>query len=409
MATIAPQGRHGRATSPTHRWQDDPRADPRAAGYKRAMPTRRPPAPARAAALALGTLAVTLAAAPAVPRAVGAARAPAPRAPAADTGGGAHAHRAHGAASRDSLTPAARAQLEAVRRATAALATPEAARAAGFRPVFGQVPLQGEHYVRMDRVLAGTFEVERPSTLIFAPVAGRPALVGVAYAFLHPAGAAPPSGFDGAGEDVWHTHAALSPDPRRALVMMHAWFDPAPDGPWARYNPRLPYLAAGLTPPGAAVLADSAAGLAARRLGLALAIATTPPMLFQYLARQGDDALRARVAEHQAAVAALVPRLAAAERAGDAAARARLAAEAVRHGDALVAGLRRRRARSPHGAPPRRPHRRRVPRPRPRHRGGARRALRRGDGRPRGRRARGAGRRAGPARPPPLTASRAPT
>jgi hypothetical protein len=60
-------------------------------------------------------------------------------------------------------------------------------------------------------------------------------------------------------------------------------------------------------------------------------------MLFQWIARQGGEALRTRVTAHQAAITALVPRLRAAERAGDAAERARLAAEAVRHGDALVA------------------------------------------------------------------------
>ena len=295
------------------------------------MPNRRFLARA-ASALALGGLCLSgTAAAGARTPGAHAPRAVAP----ADTGPHAHAG-AHRGAPRDSLTPAARAQLDAARRATAALATPEAARAAGFRPMFGHVPLQGEHYVRADRVLADTFDVERPSVLMFAPVDGKPTLVGVAYAFLHPAGAAPPAGFAGAG-DVWHGHPGLSPMPGRELVMMHAWFADAPDGPFARYNPWLPYLAAGLTPPSAAVLADSARGDAARRLGLALASASTPPMLFQWIARQGGDALRGRVTAHQAAITALVPRLRAAERAGDAPERARLAAEVVRHGDALVA------------------------------------------------------------------------
>jgi hypothetical protein len=246
-----------------------------------------------------------------------------------------HAH----AARPDSLTPRARAQLAAARRATADLATPEAARAAGFRPMFGHVPLQGEHYVRVDRVLADSFDVERPSVLMFAPVAGRPTLVGVAYAFLHAKDAAPPAGFDGAG-DVWHAHERLAPAPGRHLLMMHVWFADAPEGPFARYNPWLPYLATGLTPPTAATLADSAAGERARRLGLALASATTPPLLFEWVARQGGDTLRARLAPHQAAIAALVPRLAAAERANDRAAHARLADEAIAHGDALVAAYR---------------------------------------------------------------------
>jgi hypothetical protein len=248
------------------------------------------------------------------------------------------AHAAH-AVPGDSLSAKARAQLDAARRATAALSTPEAARAAGFRPMFGHVPLQGEHYVRVDRVLSGRFDVAEPSVLMFAPVDGTPTLVGVAYAFLHPTDAAPPTGFDGAG-DAWHAHDRLAPMPGKHLTMMHAWFVDAPEGPFARYNPWLPYLATGLARPSAATLADSVAGERARRLGLALASATTPPLLFEYVARQGGDALRARVAPHRDAIAALVPRLAAAERAGDAAARTRLADEAIRHGDALVAAYR---------------------------------------------------------------------
>ena len=250
----------------------------------------------------------------------------------------AHAHE-HGSPAAGPLTAAARAQLAAVRRATAAYATPEAARAAGFRPVFGQGPLQGEHYVRVDRVLADTFDVERPSVLMFAPVDGRPTLVGVAYAMLHPVDAAPPAGFDGAG-DVWHAHDRLVDVPGKHLVMMHAWFVDTPDGPFARYNPWLPYLATGLTPPSAAVLADSGSGDRARRLGLALASASTPPLVFEWLERQGGEALSARTGPHRAAIGALVPQLAAAERAGDHAAYDQLATEAIRHGEAIVAAYR---------------------------------------------------------------------
>ena len=256
-----------------------------------------------------------------------------------------HAHEhGHGGAALprtvDALTPRARAQLDAARRATADVATPEAARAAGFRPMFGQVPLQGEHWVRVDRVLADGFDVARPSVLMFAPVAGRPTLVGVAYAFLHPSDAPPPVGFDGVGDAAWHAHDRLSPTPGRRLLMMHAWFVDTPDGPFARHDAWLPYRATGLTPPAAATLADPAAGERARRLGLALASATTPPLLFQWIERQGDDALRARAAERRAAIAALVPRLAAAERAGDRAGRARLADAAIAHADTLVAAYR---------------------------------------------------------------------
>ena len=246
----------------------------------------------------------------------------------------------------DSLTAPARAQLAAARRAVASLATPEAAIAAGYRPMFGHVPLQGEHYVRVDLVMAGTFDVERPSALMFSPIAGKPALVGAAYALLHPEGEALPAGFDGAA-DAWHVHEGLAQVAGKQLVMTHVWFVDAPGGPFARYNPTLPYLAAGLAPPTAALLADSAAGERARRLGLALASVVTPPLLFEWIERRGGAALRSRTAPHRAAIEALVPRLASAERAGDSAGRERLAAEATRHAESLVAAYR--------GAVPERP------------------------------------------------------
>ena len=160
--------------------------------------------------------------------------------------GAGHAHGAHGTAV--PVSEKARAQLEAARRATAALATPEAARAAGYQPMFGNVPLQGEHYVRADLVAGDRFDVEEPSILIFASVGGTPTLVGVAYAYQRAADAPPPAGFDGAA-DAWHGHEGLAWEKGKSIVMMHAWFVEAPEGPFARYNPRLPYLAAGLTPP----------------------------------------------------------------------------------------------------------------------------------------------------------------
>jgi hypothetical protein len=232
------------------------------------------------------------------------------------------------------ISRAARAQLATARRATAELRTPEAAVAAGYRPMFGHVPLQGEHYVRTDLVAADSFDVARPLVLMFAPVDGTPTLVGVAYAYLHPIGAPPPVGFDGAA-DAWHSHERLARVPGRHLVMMHAWFVDAPGGPFARYNPWLPYYAAGLTPPAPSAPA-AVSDIGARKLGLALAVAITPPMLFELVEARGGPAVRQRAATARLAITTLVPRLAAAERAGDRAAYARLAADVVRHGDALV-------------------------------------------------------------------------
>ena len=251
-----------------------------------------------------------------------------------------HAAHATHAAGPDSLTAVARRQLDEARRAVAPYATPAAAIAAGYRPVFGQVPLQGEHYVRTDLVFGGSFDVARPSVLMFAPVRGTPTLVGMAYAFLQPTDAPTPTGFDGLGADVWHAHDGLVPMPGRRLVMMHVWLTDTPDGPFARYNPWLPFRAAGLVPPTAATLADTVAGTPARRLGFALALATQPPLLFTILERRGTDALRTAAARERAAIAALVPALVAAERAGDRTRYDAVAQQAIAAADAFAAAHR---------------------------------------------------------------------
>jgi hypothetical protein len=241
-------------------------------------------------------------------------------------------HAAHAEA--PALSARARAQLAEARLATAALATPEAARAAGYHPVFGNVPLQGEHYVRMDLVASDRFDVRRPPVLVFAPVNGRPTLVGVAYAYQHPEKAPLPEGFDGAA-DVWHAHPRLA-RPGTQLVMVHAWFVEAPEGPFAHHNPHLPYRAAGLAP---------ARGEHARALGMALALVAMPPELVEGIEARGGAALRRKTAPHREGIRDLVPRLAAAERTGDRAGYDRHAAEAVRHAEALLAAY---RAAAPH-------------------------------------------------------------
>lgn len=237
---------------------------------------------------------------------------------------GAHGHATHREA--PALSAKARAQLAEVRSATAALATPEAARAAGYHPVFGNVPLQGEHYVRMDLVASDRFDLRRPSVLVFSPVEGKPALVGVAYAYQHPERAPLLEGFDGRA-DVWHAHPRLG-HPGKSLVMVHAWLVEAPEGPFAHHNPDLPYRAVGLAP---------ARGEHARPLGLALALVAAPPRLVEEIEARGGAALRRKTAPHREEIRALVPKLRAAERAGDRAAYGRLSAEAVRHSEALLA------------------------------------------------------------------------
>lgn len=237
------------------------------------------------------------------------------------------------------LSAKAKAQLAEARRGTASLSTPRAAIAAGYHPVFGDVPLQGEHYARTDLVTGGRFDPARPSVLMFAPVNGRETLVGAAYAYMHPVGAPLPEGFDGTA-DEWHDHADLVSSPGKQLVMVHAWFVDAPEGPFARYNPNLPYLAVGLVPPAAAVFTDHASVRGALALGRALALAAEPPPAVLAVEERGGEAVRRDAASHRWEIEALVPRLRGAQRSGDRAAYARLSAEAVRHGDAMIAAYR---------------------------------------------------------------------
>lgn len=238
------------------------------------------------------------------------------------------------------LSSRARAQIDSVRRAVAPFADPHAAEDSGYQPVFGLVPLQGVHYVRPDLIRDGTFELTRPPVLMYAPVNGEPKLVGVAYAYQHPRSEPLPEGFDGASDD-WHTHDELSREPGKHIVMVHLWLADAPGGPFARYNPWLPYMAASLRQPTASELtATNARGDRARRFAFALAIATHPPQLFDLLESRGGPELTRVAYPHRRALMAAVDSLKAAEKRGDRAAYERLVTRTLAHSDSLVAAYR---------------------------------------------------------------------
>ena len=114
------------------------------------------------------------------------------------------------------LTQHARDQIAEARKVASLLDTPDKARAAGYRPRFGDVPLQGEHWSNPQLVLAGKFDIEHPPILMFAPIGGAPKLIGVAYAYEVKEGEPTPDGFDGAA--MWHEHPALAL-PGHRLVM----------------------------------------------------------------------------------------------------------------------------------------------------------------------------------------------
>lgn len=238
------------------------------------------------------------------------------------------------------LSAKAQAQIDSVRRAVSRYADPQTAEDAGYQPVFGLVPLQGVHYVRPDLVRDSTFNLTKPPVLMYAPVAGKPKLVGVAYAYEHPRSRPVPEGFDGPNDD-WHTHDELSRDPSEHIVMVHLWLTDAPDGPFARYNPYLPYMAASLKRPSASQLtAMTAKGERARRFAFALAIATHPPQLFDVLETRGGPELTKVAYPHRRALVMLVDSLRVADEQGDRAAYDRIVTKAIAHTDALMAAYR---------------------------------------------------------------------
>ncbi len=207
-------------------------------------------------------------------------------------------------------------QVRDVEKGAAALATPEGARAAGYEPALGWVPMMGTHWVHGPRMLQGrpAVTLAEPSQLMFSPMNGKETLVGVAYAYYAPVkdASTPPALFD--GTPPWHDHPDLSP-PGTNLLMLHAWFVPSPDGPFAELNPFLPYWAAGVTPPAVERMRDPVMASRVRKGALALAEIVDQAGLFPVLARR--PAVRPVLEERRAAIRQLVPQIEAARQAAD--------------------------------------------------------------------------------------------
>jgi hypothetical protein len=141
----------------------------------------------------------------------------------------------------------------AARQSVMELSTPEAAIAAGFRPALGDIPGMGVHYVHAERSRDG-IQVEHPDHLMFAPVDGEETLVGAAYAFIDVPDTDEPIPFD---SDLarWHDHPQFAPE-GQTLHMLHVWFVPSSNGPFAGLNFWLPFQGAGITPPSTCWMAD---------------------------------------------------------------------------------------------------------------------------------------------------------
>jgi len=207
----------------------------------------------------------------------------------------------------------------AARTGTAAYRDVEVARAAGYRPVGPDFPGMGRHWVHPALILRDTLDPAAPPILEYAEIAGRPTLVGVAYAKLVRDGT-PPLGLP-VPSAAWHFHqgtveeesflrshagvAHMEPGPRIAVLHAWIWLE-NPDGLLATDNWALPYARLGYRmPPGASHEAARAVALAAGDGGRHYVEA-----LLRALGRPNAveaQALALLVERHQAAAHALLP------------------------------------------------------------------------------------------------------
>jgi len=185
------------------------------------------------------------------------------------------------------LNDADRLQFASLQRTMAALQTPEAARAAGFNPALGNIPGMGVHYVHGARS-RDPVNIDEPDHLMFSTIDGQERLVGAAFAFIDVPDTDEPIPFQSELAQ-WHDHPQFA-DEGRTLHMLHVWFIPSSNGPFAGLNFWLPYHAADIATPSSCWMADEADANRIQNVSFAL----VPPS-----ARRGPEALE-RYAERQA-------------------------------------------------------------------------------------------------------------
>jgi len=230
------------------------------------------------------------------------------------------------------LTAKNKRQIDTVAKAVASFGTTAAAAAAGFQPKFGWIPTMGVHWVSMQQMMNGR-QTNRaaPSQLMFSKIGGKDSLVGAAYGYVTADNdTVRPSLFD--GNPPWHEHPDLAP-PGLTLVMLHVWFVPSPDGPFAGTNPNLPFWAVGLAAPDADRMRDTAFSAVIRRASLALAEVADTTSIFPQLKLRQD--VGPSIAARRDSVRPLVSELLAAQRARDTARWDRAAKRAAAQWDGM--------------------------------------------------------------------------
>ena len=162
-----------------------------------------------------------------------------------------------------------REQVAALQQELAALSTPEAAKAAGFNPVLGDIPGMGVHYINITRAMRGkNLDVNIPDQLLFASIDGQDQLVGAAYSFTDVPDTDVPLPFDSELAS-WHDHPQFARN-GQTLHMLHVWFVPSSNGPFAGLNFWLPYRTAGIEIPNPCWMADEADADRIRNVSFAL-------------------------------------------------------------------------------------------------------------------------------------------
>jgi hypothetical protein len=136
--------------------------------------------------------------------------------------------------------------------------------------------------------------VDQPDHLMFAPVNGQQTLVGAAYAFIDVPDTDEPIPFD---SDLahWHDHPQFAPQ-GQTLHMLHVWFVPSSNGPFAGLNFWLPFHGAGITPPSACWMSDTELADQIQRVSFAL-VPSDNELIAQMRARLGAPAEEALPAD----------------------------------------------------------------------------------------------------------------
>lgn len=233
------------------------------------------------------------------------------------------------------VTAKAKRQIDSVAQAVARLGSARTAAQAGFQPRFGWIPTMGTHWVSRDLTLSGR-QTNRatPSQLMFSKINGRDSLVGAAYGYLTADNdTVRPTLFDGAPR--WHDHPDLAPA-GLDLVMLHVWFVPSPDGPFAGTNPNLPFWALGLAEPDSSRMRDATFSLRVRKASLALAEVADSLSVLPTIARR-EDVAPSLGARRDSIRTLIVPELLAAQKAHDSVRWDRAAARAAAQWDAIYA------------------------------------------------------------------------